>query len=64
MTSETGKYFDVYEIENRFKGFNNKKALEDYVKTGQYDYVPGLRRDSYNSITDLKVALERSNKIH
>ena len=36
MTSQTGKYFESNEIERNFKDndFDNKKAIEHYVKTG------------------------------
>ena len=54
LTYETNRYFEQHEIQHDPKGFGNKKAVEQYVKTGEYDFVAGLRRDQYESFTDLK----------
>ncbi len=48
----------------RGSGFNNEKAIKTYIKTGEFNFVPGINPDHYDSETDLKAALKRENKIH
>lgn len=42
----------------------NTQAIKRYVKTGKYDFMPGVDEKDYESETDLKEALQRTNKIH
>ena len=61
--SQIGKYIS----EDQYKtaaGFNNEKAIKNYIKTGEFNFVPGINPDHYDSETDLKAALKRGNKIH
>ena len=41
-----------------------KELKKHFIKTGEYNFVPGIDRDKYDSETDLKEALKRDKKIH
>lgn len=64
LTKETCKYFDKREICNGPRGFKNDDAVKTFVKTGEWDYVPGLRGDDYESDTDLHEDLKRDHKLN
>jgi hypothetical protein len=38
--------------------------MQDYLKTGLYDFIPGIDSDKYESETDLHEAVKRKNKLH
>lgn len=54
LNKDTNKYFDNNEVlfDNKTQ-FNNEEALKDFKKTRQYDFIPGLRQDDYESKHDL-----------
>ena len=64
LCKETGKYFDKTEICDGPGGFKNDDAVKTFVKNGEWDYVPGLRHDDYESETDLQHELKRPNKLN
>ena len=60
LTAVTGKYFDQNEIRSDpASGFKNEDALKAFAKTGNFDYVPGLRREEFSSDSDFNEALHR-----
>lgn len=63
LTSMTQKYFDQDEI-RASADFNNHGALTDFKKTRDFDFIPGVKPDDYDSDTDLHAALKRGNKLN
>lgn len=64
IRSKTGNYFNDHDFAGKDTGFNNDKAIKSFIKTGEYNFMPGIDRDKYDSETDLKEALKRDKKIH
>lgn len=64
LQHDIGSWYEIDEVNGKNSGFRNDKALKQFIKTGEHNFVPGVNPDDYDSDTELKVALKRDKKIH
>lgn len=64
LQHDIGSWYEIDEVNGKNSGFRNDKALKQFIKTGEHNFVPGVNPDDYDSDTELKAALKRDKKIH
>ena len=45
-------------------GYSNDKAIKDFCRSNEHNFIPGLNEGQYDSETDLQEALNRDKKIN
>lgn len=60
LQRDVGRCFTISDVNHD----GNDKALMQFRKTGHYNFIPGLKRDHFESLTDFNEAMQRTHKIH